>query len=285
MAAINEQVMMVTGATGGIGKVTARELARQGATVVVVGRNPQKTEATVSEIIRDTGNEKVTALLGDLSSLQDVRQVAANFLKQHDRLDVLVNNAGSIMFERQQSVDGIEMNWALNHLNYFLLTNLLLEALKASDAGRVVNVSSIMHGWRQKLHFADLEYTQRPYNSLTAYAQSKLANVVFTYELARRLEGTGITANTLHPGFVGSNFGATNNTNALIKFGLKLTHLFAISEEQGAQTSLYLATSPEVAHVTGRYFIEKKATLSSNESYDEASWSRLWDVSVAQTGL
>lgn len=284
MAAINEQVMLVTGATAGIGKATARELARQGATVVVVGRNPQKTEATVTEIIRETGNEKVSALLGDLSSLRDVRQVAEGFLQQHDRLDVLVNNAGSILFERQESVDGIEMNWALNHLNYFLLTNLLLDALKASDAGRVVSVSSAMHGWRQKLDFEDLEYRQRPYSSLRAYGQSKLANVVFTYELARRLEGTGITANTLHPGFVGSNFGMTNNDKLLIKLGLKLSHLFAISEEQGAQTSIYLATSPEVAQVTGRYFVNNKALSSSKESYDEATWERLWEVSAAQTG-
>jgi retinol dehydrogenase-12 len=285
MAAINEQVMMVTGATAGIGKVTALELARQGATVVVVGRNPQKTEATVTEIIRATGNEKVTALLGDLSSQADTRKIAQAFLQQHDRLDVLVNNAGAIMFDRQESVDGIEMTWALNHLSYFLLTNLLLDAIKASDAGRVVSVSSMMHSWEKSLHFDDLEYTQRRYSSTGAYAHSKLANVVFTYELARQLQGTGVTANALHPGFVKSSFGRTNNDNPLLRTVLNAAYAFGISAEKGAETSLYLATSPDVANVTGRYFVNKKDTPSSKASHDQAAWARLWEISAAQTSL
>ncbi|NWG76643.1 MAG: SDR family NAD(P)-dependent oxidoreductase, partial [Rubrivivax sp.] len=202
------KICMVTGATSGIGKVTARARAEQGATVIVVGRNPAKTDATVRQIRQQTGNSQVELLLADLSSMQQVRDLAAEFKRHHDRLHVLVNNAGAIFMMRHTSVDGLEMTFALNHLSPFLLTNLLFDTIRASAPARIVNVSSAVHvGMR--LH---LDHLQRRWfhNGYTVYARSKLMNLLFTYELARRLDGTGVTVNALHPGLVRSRF-FTNN--------------------------------------------------------------------------
>jgi NAD(P)-dependent dehydrogenase (short-subunit alcohol dehydrogenase family) len=210
-----------------------------------------------------------------------VRRLADDFKSHFSRLDVLVNNAGAVFLTRHESADEIEMTFGLNHLNYFLLTNLLLDMLIASAPARVVNVSSGAHNGA-RLNFDDLE-NKRGYNGMRAYGQSKLANLLFTYELARRLEGKGVTANALHPGFVASNF-AKNNLG-ILKPLMSLIQLGAISPEEGAQTSIYLASSPEVAGVTGKYFVKKKAVTSSTASYDEETARRLWDISARLTGL
>jgi len=272
---------LVTGATGGIGLVTALELARQGARVVLVGRSRERCLEVVEGIRQQTGNTSVDFIVADLSSLEQIRRTAGEFTARHNRLDVLVNNVGAFFWKRQESVDGIEMTLALNHLSYFLLTNLLLDVLKASAPARVVNVSSDAHRGVQ-MNFDDLQ-SKRRYTGFRVYAQSKLANVLFTYELARRLEGSGVTANALHPGFVATNF--AKNNGFLFRLFMPLAQLSAISPEEGARTSIYLASSPEVEGVTGKYFVRERAVPSSPESYDEQNSRRLWDVSLELTGL
>ena len=279
--ATKEKIVFVTGATSGIGAVTAHRLAGSGATVVMVGRDREKTDRVANEIRQKSRNSKVIYLVGDLSSQKDVRRLADEFKSHFDHLDVLVNNAGAVFLSRHETVDGIEMTFALNHLNYFLLTNLLSDVLMASAPARVVNVSSAAHNGA-RLNFDDLE-NKKGYNGMRVYGQSKLANVLFTYELARRMEGKGVTANALHPGFVASNF-AKNNLGFL-KPLISLVQLGAISPEEGAQTSFYLATSPEVEGVSGKYFVKQKAVPSSPASYDEDSARRLWEISEQMTGL
>jgi NAD(P)-dependent dehydrogenase (short-subunit alcohol dehydrogenase family) len=277
------KICMVTGATSGIGKVTARALAEQGATVIVVGRDPARSDATVRETRQQTGNDRVECLLADLSSMQQVRDLAAQFKRHHDRLHVLVNNAGAIFMMRHTSADGLEMTFALNHLGYFLLTNLLLDVITVSAPARIVNVSSAAHvGMR--LNFDHLQHRGFFFNGYGAYGQSKLMNLLFTYELARRLDGTGVTVNALHPGFVRSRF-FSNNWGVLGQAIWRVIGLAGISPEQGAQTSIYLATSPEVEGVTGQYFARCKPVRSSHESYDEEAQRRLWRISAELTGL
>jgi NAD(P)-dependent dehydrogenase (short-subunit alcohol dehydrogenase family) len=296
---------LVTGATAGIGAVTARELARRGAQVVIVGRSPERCAATAEAIRQETGNPAVEFLVADLSSQAAIRRLARAFRERHRRLHVLVNNAGALFAQRRESVDGIEMTLALNHLAYFLLTNLLLDVLKASAPARVVNVSSHAHEDVRGLDFGDLQaraharsfwgYGESGFASLLftlvapmhhpgflQYARSKLANLLFTYELARRLEGTGVTVNALHPGLVASHFMAGNG--ALGWFMRRWVGLFGISAEEGAKTSVYLASSSEVAGVTGKYFAKEKAVASSPASRDEAAARRLWQLSEELTG-
>ncbi len=275
------KTVLITGGTNGIGKVTAQELAKMGAEVVIIGRSAEKTKATVATIKEQSGNNAVGSIVADLSSLAEVRRAAAEFKAQHQRLDVLVNNAGAVFASRQETVDGYELTFALNHLAYFLLTNLLLDTLKASAPARIVNVSSDAHRGA-KLNFDDLQHT-RSYGmgGFGVYSDSKLANILFTYELARRLEGTGVTANALHPGFVATGFG--RNNKGLMNLIMGVITRFALSEQQGAQTSIYLASSPEVEGVSGQYFEESKAVQSSPESYDEAAQKRLWQISEELT--
>jgi retinol dehydrogenase-12 len=275
------KVCMVTGATSGIGLVTAHALARQGATLIVVGRNPERGATTVSRIRQETGNQAVELMVADLSAQAQVRQLASEVQSRFAHLDVLINNAGALFGRRQLSHDGIEMTFALNHLAYFLLTNLLLDALKASASARIVNVSSEAHRGA-RLDFADLQGQHR-YSGWRAYAQSKLANILFTYELARRLEGTSVVANVLHPGFVATNFGRNNRSITAVFW--RIAQLAAISPEEGAQTIIYLASAPEVKGVNGEYFVKKKSVRSSQVSYDRAAAERLWQVSVELTGL
>ncbi len=275
------KICMVTGATSGIGAVTARALAQQGATVIVVGRNPEKAAATVDHIKQQTGNPVVEFMLADLSSQKEIRQLVQQFKSRYHHLHVLVNNAGSIFLARQESVDGIEMTFALNHLGYFLLTNMLLDTLKVSAPSRIINVSALLHE-RAKINFDDLQ-NQKMYIGVQAYPQSKLCNLLFTYELARRLEGTGVTVNALHPGVVATNLGVNNNRiGRLLR---RLINLALISPEEGAQTIIYLATAPNVEAVTGQYFVKQKAVSSSEASYDRAAAKRLWRVSAELTGL
>lgn len=275
------KVCMVTGATSGIGLVTAQTLAQQGATVVVVGRNPERGAATVARIAQETGNSAVELLIADLSSQAQVRQLASEFQSRFERLDVLVNNAGAFFTKRSLSPDGIEMTFALNHLGYFLLTHLLLESLKASAPARIVNVASGAHQGGD-INFADLQ-GQHQYGGWGAYCQSKLANILFTYALASRLEGTSVTANTLHPGFVATRFG--HNNSWVVALCMRAAQLTALSSAQGAETMIYLASSPEVEGVSGTYYVNKRAVRSSQVSYDETVAQQLWQVSAEMTEL
>lgn len=276
---MKNKTVLITGATAGIGRQTALKIAGMGANVVIVGRNEAKARDVVSAIQKETGNERVSYLLADLSSMKSTEAMAEEYRSRFDRLDVLVNNAGAIIMTRGETVDGFENTFALNHLmGYFYLTNLLLDLIVASAPARIVNVSSGAHA-AAKMNFNDLQGKQK-YSGFRAYGQSKLANVLFTYELARRLEGTGVTVNALHPGFVASNFGQTNNEqNTLVRLGIRATQIIAISEEQGAETSIYLATSPEVEGMTGLYFDKQKPKASCKESYDVAEQALLWQVS------
>jgi retinol dehydrogenase-12 len=275
------QVCMVTGAASGIGAVTARALAHRGAAVVLVDRDAEKGSATANRTERQTGNPAVEFIRADLSAQEEIRWLVRQFESHYRRLDVLVNNAGAIFARRQESVDGIEMTFALNYLGYFLLTNLLLDTLKASAPARIVNVSSRSHA-RAQIDFDDLQ-NRSGYHGLQAYAHSKLAIVLFTYELARRLEGTGVTANALHPGLVATDFGMHHG--GVLGLVMRLFRAAFISPEQGAQTSIYLATSPEVEGVTGKYFVKCKDVSSSPASYNADTARRLWQVSVAYTNL
>jgi retinol dehydrogenase-12 len=273
------KICMVTGATAGIGFETARQLAEMGAEVVVVGHNDEHLKNAVESIRQSTGNAKITPFNADLSSVQDIRKLADEFLSRYDRLDVLVNNAGGFFYSRKESPDGYEMTLALNHLNYFLLTNLLLDVLKktALDQGeaRIVNVSSgaSMGG---KIHFDDLQ-TEHGYSGWRAYSQSKLANILFTKELARRLDGAPVMVNALHPGFVASNFG--HNNGPIIGTLLKLSQFFAKTPEEGAETSVYLASSPEVAGESGGYYAESKPVKPPEAANDPDTAAHLWEVS------
>ncbi len=276
---MKNKTVLVTGATNGIGLVTARELARMGAQVTIVGRSSEKCASVAQAIKADTGNP-VEYLCADLSSLAGIMQVAADFKQRHTHLHVLVNNAGALFIRRSLTMDGLEKTFALNHLNYFLLTNLLLDVLKASAPARIVNVSSDAHE-RSRIDFDDLQGEKR-FGGMQAYGQSKLANVLFTYELSRRLEGTGVTANVLHPGFIATGF--ARNNGFLYDFGMRLIGLFIRKPYQGAQTSIYLAFSPEVEGVTGKYFVDCKESRSSLLSYERTLAERLWQVSLELSG-
>jgi NAD(P)-dependent dehydrogenase (short-subunit alcohol dehydrogenase family) len=276
------KTVLVTGATGGIGKVAALELARMGANVALVARNKSKGEAVLEEIKKATGNANLELYLADLSSMAEIRKLADEFKSKHARLDVLVNNAGAYYNERKLSVDGLEMTFALNHIAYFLLTNLLLDALKAAPKARVVSVSSAAHT-SGKINFDNLQ-GEKKFSGWQAYSDSKLENVLFTIELARRLEGSNVTANCLHPGFVKTAFGSGNSGFIAVLLGLA-QNLMAITPEAGADTIIYLASSDEVEGVTGQYFEKRKVKASSAASLDQTTQKKLWDVSAKQTEL
>ena len=276
------KVCMVTGATSGIGQVTAAALAMQGAHVIVVGRNRAKAQQVVGEIRRQSGNDAVWYLLADFSDLQQVRELAAAFSAQYSQLDVLVNNAGTYFNTRHPAPGGVEMTFHVNHLAHFLLTNLLLETLTASAPARIVNVTSRAHEY-DNMDFDDLGF-ERSYFGMKAYARSKLANLLFTYELARRLAGSGVTVNAVHPGGVATDIWRTNFPvlGPAIKWVMSL---FALTPEEGADTLIYLASSPDVKGVTGKYFVEREAIASSPLSYDEQVAARLWEVSERLTAV
>jgi NAD(P)-dependent dehydrogenase (short-subunit alcohol dehydrogenase family) len=281
MATSNMQgkVCLVTGSSSGIGKVTARELAKMGATVVMVCRNRAKGEAAKAEIKEESSNDQVDLIVADLSELSQVRRVANEFKQQYSQLHVLINNAGGVNGEHKVTTDGLELTFATNYLAPFLLTEQLLDVLKASAPARIVNVSSNAHALG-KIDFADLQGT-RKYSSAKAYSQSKLAQIYFTYELADQLKGTGVTVNALHPGPVNSNF--NNGMKGFMHaIGVLFYLIMGIDAEKGAQTTLYVATSPEVEGVSGKYFSQSKQgkeTPSSQRSYDVAIRRRLWEVS------
>jgi retinol dehydrogenase 14 len=279
--AMDEKVCLITGATSGIGKATAMGLANMGASVVMVGRDRSRGETAMAEIKEGSPNASVDLMLADVSSQEQIRRLADEFREAYPRLDVLINNAGVFLSKRITTADGIEMTFAVNHLAYFLLTNLLLDMLKASAPSRIVNVSSGAQS-NGTIDFGNLQ-GEKGYKGTKAYSQSKLANVLFTYELARRLEGTGVTANCLHPGAVRTNFGS--GSSGVFGFMVRALRPLMISPEKGAETSKYLAFSPEVEGLSGRYFVKKAEARSSDESYDEKIARRLWEVSAELTNL
>ena len=276
---MDNKVCLVTGANSGIGKVTAQALSAQGATLLMVCRNRQKGEMALEAIKTHSKNDGVQLFVADLSSQADIRRLAAEIQTRTPRIDVLVNNAGGINPTRTLTKDGFETTLAVNHLSHFLLTNLLLESLKASSAPRVVNVSSQAHQIGT-INFDDLGL-QKHYNAMKAYAQSKLANILFTYELARRLSDQKIMVNTLHPGAVNTNFG--KNLDGIAGFFFRSCGFLMRTPERGAETVIWLATAPELNGVTGKYFSDKKEIRSSKVSYNSDVAKRLWDISAGLT--
>jgi NAD(P)-dependent dehydrogenase (short-subunit alcohol dehydrogenase family) len=271
------KVCLITGANTGIGKETALGLARMRATVVMVCRDGERGFTAQHEIKQQSGNDSIELMICDLASQNSIRRLASGFKERHDRLDVLINNAGVLLREHSLNEDGIENTFAINHLGYFLLSNLLLDVLKKSAPSRIVNVASTAHKYG-KVNIGGW-VTGVDYSAFSAYANSKLANVLFTYELARRLEGTGVTANCLHPGGVGTNLfrGLPGVLQALIK-------LVTISPGRGARTSIYLASSSDVKDVSGGYFARRRQEKSSAASHSEEAARRLWEVSEELTG-
>ncbi len=275
------KICLVTGATSGMGKETALGLARMGATVVLVARNKIKGEEVRQQIKRQSGNEDIDLLLADLSSQQKIRQLAKEFKAKYQRLHVLVNNAGAVFTKRHTTVDGLEMTFALDHLAYFLLTSLLLDTLKASIPARIINVSSEAHAFG-KINFADLQ-REKSYRSLGfgVYAQAKLANVMFTYELARRLQGTGVTVNVIGPGAVATSFGK-NNPGIFSAF-TSLFARFSKTPADAAKTAIWLASAPALQGETGKYYYNERELHSSKLSHNVATQKRLWDLSEELT--
>jgi NAD(P)-dependent dehydrogenase (short-subunit alcohol dehydrogenase family) len=273
--------MLVTGATSGMGKVTALRLAEQGATVVITGRDRDKTEATARELKQHAPQGEVHSQIADLTSLAQVRTLAQAYRASYPRLDALIHNAGGMFAKRSVSEDGLECTFALNYFAPFLLTNLLLDPLQASAPARIITVASAQHQG-QRVPFDDMTH-ERGYAPLKVYAESKLMAIMFTYALARRLQGTGVTANTLHPGVVATNFG--KGEGAIWRAFFTLIAPFERSPEQGARTAVYLASSPEVTDMSGEYFVDSKMARSSDASHDAAAQERLWTLSQQLTGL
>ena len=270
--------VLITGANSGIGKETAIALARKGAQIIMLCRNEEKAKNAMDEIKERANSEQVDLIITDLSNQDSIYSAVAKFKEKYDHLDVLINNAGSILRNRLETSEGYEMTFAVNHLGHFILTLLLLDTLIKSSPSRIINVSSAAHRFG-RLNFENINL-EGSYSSFRAYSNSKLANVLFTYQLASRLEGTGVTVNTLHPGTVNSNFGRGQFSKILTPF-LAFSTLFMINAEKGAKTSVYLASSDEVKDISGKYFKKCKAIKSSKESYNKETQIKLWKLSLA----
>ncbi len=279
---MTDKVCIVTGSNSGIGKATAMALAKKGAIVVMIVRNPEKGETARQEIINESGNEFVDLLVADLSSMDEIRRVAGEFKQKYSKLDVLINNAGGLLNQYHETSDGFEMTFAINHLAPFLLTHELLEPLKTAAPSRVINVSSGAHTMG-KIDFDNLQ-SEKGYRGFRAYGNAKLMEIMTTYEMARKLEGTGVTVNVMHPGFVRTNF-AKSDAGRGMRLILKLSSPFAKSPEKGAETSVYLATAPEVENVTGKYFANRKEIKSSKVSYNRELQQKLWERTEELIGL
>jgi NAD(P)-dependent dehydrogenase (short-subunit alcohol dehydrogenase family) len=279
---MERKLALVTGATSGVGKKTAAGLLAAGFDVAMLGRDPELGAKVQAELLSAAPRQNVSLHVADLADQAQIRRVAAQIRNQCESIDVIVNNAGAVNFSRIETADGFELTFAVNHLAHFLLTGLLLDLVRKAPAGRIVNVASKGHAYGNgAIDFADLDGRRR-YNGMQAYFQSKLANVLFTYELARRIGPGGATVNALHPGDVGSNF-AQNNRSPFALL-IRLARPFLLTSEQGAETSIYLATSPEVAGMTGGYYVRKRAVASSPQSMDVAIARQLWEISEERTG-
>lgn len=274
---------MITGANSGIGKAATLGLSKMGATVVMVCRDAAKAEQARTDVLRASGvaEESLQIMTADLASLTSVRKLADEFVATKRSLHVLVNNAGLILGRRTVTQDGLETTFEVNYLSHFLLTNLLLPVLKANAPSRIINVSSDAHTGGH-IDFEDLQ-EEGGYGAMKSYSQSKLAQVLFTRELAEKLKGTGVTVNSVHPGVVATNWG--RHSAGALSFGIRLGSVFMISPEKGADTVVYLASSPEVDGVTGEYFTKRKAVSSSKESMDDSEAAKLWDVSEKLVGM
>ncbi len=277
---MNGKVVLITGGTSGIGKAAAVELAGMGAEVVVTGRNAERGREAVQEIKDRSANDAVSLMLADLSLQAEVRKLAEEFRRGHDRLDVLLNNAGVVNQKRSETADGIEATLALNHLAPFLLTELLLDLLKASAPSRVVTTASEAERWG-RMSFDDLQSRKR-YGAFPVYGMTKLANIMFTIDLAERLEGTGVTANCFHPGAVSTSFGSGNGGFGSILFNAFKP--FMRSPGKGADTLVYLASSPDVEGMTGKYLSDRKLITAKSMAYDKEARRKLWEASEKLTG-
>jgi NAD(P)-dependent dehydrogenase (short-subunit alcohol dehydrogenase family) len=281
MSDLAGKVAVVTGGNSGVGKETAVGLAQLGARVIIAARNATKANAAVDEIRTRTGaGDRVETMPIDLASFDSVRKFAANYRDNHDRLDILVNNAGLVLGKRRVTEDGHEAQFQINHLGHFLLANELRDVLVASAPARVVVVASIAHrAARHGLDFDDLDWSQRRYRAFKVYSATKLANILFSNELARRLAGTGVTSNALHPGYVASKFGLENDLGWWAKIAMPIARPFAISAKKGALTSIYVASSDNVADLSGLYFAKSAVAMPSANALDDGAAARLWEVS------
>jgi NAD(P)-dependent dehydrogenase (short-subunit alcohol dehydrogenase family) len=274
-----EKVIVITGATSGIGEVAADRLVAKGARILFVARDSARGEATLKHLRAIAGSSEHCAFYADLSRLDEMKRVAAEIAESEPRIDVLINNAGALFSSRKVSADGLEMTFALNHLSYFVITNLLRPRLAAGS--RVVSTASDAHKGA-RLDFSDLQ-SARSYSGFAQYGRSKLCNILFTRELARRLAGTGVTANCLHPGFVATRFG--DHSGGVMSLAVRAAKTFAITPEQGAQTIIYLASSPDVAEVTGGYFEKCRPAMPTAEAQNDADAKRLWEISSELAGI
>lgn len=282
---MEEKVVLITGANAGIGKATALALAKLGATVVMTARNKEKGLLAQREVQEKSGNSNVDLLISDFSVLEQVRSLATNFLAKYDRLDVLINNAGLILSERKETIDGNEVTIQVNHLAPFLLTSLLMDVLRVSPGARVINVSSDAHRAANTIgkNIDELNFA-KGYSAFGAYSQSKLANVLFSRELAKRLEPEGIMVNSLHPGVVRTRFGIDGDISGIFRFALMLLRPFMSTPKTGAKTSVFLASSPKVEGVTGKYFARSKPVDPSEAASSDSLATSLWELSNTLTG-
>jgi NAD(P)-dependent dehydrogenase (short-subunit alcohol dehydrogenase family) len=272
------KTVVVTGANSGVGRATAEALARAGATTVMTARSKERGERALSDLRASTGSDRMRLVVFDLGDLVSVGEGAEEILEHCPQIDVLVNNAGLVLSRRSETKDGYESTFAINHLGPFYLTRLLTSRLKASAPARVVNVASVAHRGARRLDFDDLQ-TTKGYAAMKAYSRSKLANILFTNELAERLGPFGVTANSVHPGTVASGFAQDDDAKGFLSFGLKLIKPFILTPERGARTSVYLASSPEVAGVTGQYFVKCRLRQTSEGAQDSAAAQLLWTLS------
>lgn len=277
------KTVVVTGGTSGIGEVAALRLAGQGARIVLIARDQKRGDITLAKLKQENPNVSHVAHYGDLSSIADMKRVAGEVANSEPRIDVLINNAGAVFLSRKLSVDGLEMTFATNHMNYFVVTNVLLDRLKATPGARIVSTASDAHK-SGKLDFGDLQ-SSTSYSSFRVYGTSKLCNILFTRELARRLGSSGVTANCLHPGFVGTRFGQNNANNIVMKGLARLIMSFGLSPEEGAKTIIHLASASDVATISGEYFYKCKLAEPSLAAQDDDAAKRLWNVSAKIAGL
>jgi retinol dehydrogenase-14 len=276
------KTVLITGGNAGIGKHTAIGLAKKGAKVIIVSRDKKKGESAILEIKKASNSDSISLMIADLSSFESIKKLAVDFQKEHTTLDVLINNAGAFFTEYGATTDGFERQWQINHLSGFLLTHLLLENIKSAEQGRIINVSSKGH-YNGFLYFKDLN-REKKYVGLAAYAQSKLANVLFSMSLADKLKDTNVTVNSLHPGVVKTSIGDKNN-NSWVGAIWKIGKLFMISEEEGAKTSIFLASDSSISKISGKYFDKCKAQQPNPAALNQEKRDKLWEVSMRQTGL
>jgi NAD(P)-dependent dehydrogenase (short-subunit alcohol dehydrogenase family) len=280
---MQDKICIITGANSGIGFYTALALARKGATIVMVCRNAEKAETAKQEIMDKTQNKNIAIFLADFSSLEESKRVGKEVAAKYPKIDILINNAGFIAKGyREVTADGLEKTFAVNHMGYFIFTHFLLDAVKAAPQGRIISVSSEAHRFVSNVDLTNLQLT-RGYTSFKAYGISKLCNIWFTRELARRLKDTNVTVNCVHPGAVATNFGT--DSGPFFETLLKLGKMFLLTPQQGAETSIFLASNPEVSKVTGEYFSKSQIKKISRDARDDAKAKKLWDMSLEIAGL